>query len=119
MTEIYDPHADPDNDDWMFDRSTTAARRALVRRLVDNHEIVATGRVASNQAPLIVKGGLGDGRIFLFRARNGVASLATAWPDQADEPDSRTVACPDLLSVDDTDDAANVFAQLLDTFGLR
>lgn len=118
MTQIYDPLADPDNDDWMFDEPTRRARTALVQRLIDNHESVVSGRVACNEAPLIVKGGLADGRIFLFRARHGRASLAIAVPDQQDQPAEHVTACPDLLNVDDINDAANTFAQLMRAFHL-
>lgn len=99
----------------IWDEATRAARRDLTRMLVAEHPTVLDARVTCNQAPLQVQGEFADGRIFLFQARHGVASLAIAVPDQPREPVPVRVDCSDTLSVDDTADAAALFATLLNT----
>lgn len=98
----------------MFDAATRHARHELATRLVADHPgVVATAEVTCNQAPLIMQGSLCDGRLFLFRARHGQASLAAAVPDQPEQPVPVSTGCPDTVAVEDIEQAAAVFAALL------
>lgn len=103
---------DTDNDDWMWNAATLAARRQLIARITRAHPAITAATVESHQAPLIVQGTLADGRIFLFRARHGRASLAVTVHDQPDEPVPITAPCSDTLAVEDTDAAATAFTTL-------
>lgn len=98
-----------------WNEATRASRSELTRLLVTEHPTVIDAVVTCNQAPLIVQGNFADGRIFMFHARNGVARLEIAVPDQLESPVPTIVACSETLSVDDTGDAAALFAVLLQT----
>lgn len=101
------------DDETIWDSWTRAARRQLITRITREHPAVTSARVTCNQAPLQVQGDLDDGRIYLFHARNGYATLAIAVPNQPTRPNEVGVPCSDTLSVDDDAEAATLFAGLL------
>lgn len=97
----------------IWNEETREARRDVSRLFVAENPTVLDARVTCNEAPLQVRGEFHDGRIFLFHARYGTATLAIAVPNQATRPVEVSVACSDTLNVDDAVAAAALFATLL------
>lgn len=96
------------DDDWMFNPGTVAARSDLTSRLAQEIGLIAGAQVTCNQAPLIIEGDTCDGRRYRFRARHGLATLTVT----DEEPRTVEQRCSPSLAVESTDEVVELIADM-------